>query len=136
MERTIRTPESSSVIVGVDGSAPARGAALWAAAEAVLRGRPLHIVHGADTDGRALYLSPLTIENVCAAGREVLDETAKAVAAGYPGLVVTTEFSRTDAVTALRHAAGPHGTIVATAVAAASARSCSAPSVSVPPPPP
>ncbi|GAA3258850.1 universal stress protein [Streptomyces lavendulae subsp. lavendulae] len=112
MERTIRTPESSSVIVGVDGSAPARGAALWAAAEAVRRGRPLHVVHGADTEGRALYLSPLTIENVGAAGRQVLDDTAKAVAAEYPGLVVTTEFSRTDAVTALRRAAGPHGTIV------------------------
>ncbi|MFD8020106.1 hypothetical protein ACFV6G_06730, partial [Streptomyces lavendulae] len=69
----------------MDGSAPARGAALWAAAEAVRRGRPLHVVHGADTDGRALYLSPLTIENVCAAGREVLDETAKAVAGGGAG---------------------------------------------------
>ncbi|MCF3178634.1 universal stress protein [Streptomyces polychromogenes] len=112
MESTIRTPDTSSVIVGVDGSAQARDAALWAAAEAVRRGRPLHIVHGADTDGRALYLSAETIERVRAAGRELLDDTAKAVAAEYPGLTVTTEFSRADAVTSLHRAAGLHGTIV------------------------
>ncbi|MEW2582940.1 universal stress protein [Streptomyces virginiae] len=112
MESTIRTPDTSSVIVGVDGSEPARGAALWAAAEAVRRGRPLHIVFGADTDGRALYLSAETIEKVRVAGREVLEDTEKAVAAEYPGLTVTTEFSRTDAVTTLHRAAGRHGTIV------------------------
>ncbi|MFD8291826.1 universal stress protein, partial [Streptomyces lavendulae] len=107
MERTIRTPESSSVIVGVDGSAPARGAALWAAAEAVRRGRPLHVVHGADTDGRALYLSPLTIENVGAAGREVLDETAKAVAGGVPRRGGCTHLLRHDPGPPPPHAPGP-----------------------------
>ncbi|MEU3772449.1 universal stress protein [Streptomyces sp. NPDC032472] len=112
MDSTIRTPDTSSVIVGVDGSAPARAAALWAAGEAVRRGRPLHIVHGADTDSRALYLSAEVIEEVRAAGRELLDATAKAVTARYPGLQVTTEFSRTDAVTTLNRAAGLHGTIV------------------------
>ncbi|MEU3911825.1 MULTISPECIES: universal stress protein [unclassified Streptomyces] len=112
MENTIRTPDASSVIVGVDGSAQARDAALWAAAEAVRRGRPLRIVHGADTDARALYLSAETVERVRAAGRELLDDTAKAVAAEYPGLTVTTEFSRADAVTSLHRAAGLHGTIV------------------------
>ncbi|MFJ3175321.1 universal stress protein [Streptomyces roseus] len=112
MESTLRTPDASSVTVGVDGSEPARGAALWAAAEAVRRNRPLHIVHGADTDGRALYLSAETIEEIRAAGRELLDDTAKAVSAEYPGLLVTTEFSRTDAVTALHRAGGLHGTVV------------------------
>ncbi|MFJ7261444.1 universal stress protein [Streptomyces globosus] len=112
MESTIRTPDTSSVIVGVDGSEQARAAALWAAGEAVRRARPLHIVHGADTDGKALYLSAETIEKARAAGRELLDDTAKAVRAEYPGLHVTTEFSRTDAVTSLHRAGGLHGTIV------------------------
>ncbi|MEW2418714.1 universal stress protein [Streptomyces sp. NPDC046866] len=112
MEGTIRTPDTSSVVVGVDGSESARGAALWAAAEAVHRGRPLHVVFAADTDGRALYLSAETVERVRIAGREVLDETAKAVGAEYPGLLVTTEFSRTDPVTSLHRAAGLHGTVV------------------------
>ncbi|NXY97156.1 universal stress protein [Streptomyces sp. BR123] len=112
MESTIRTPDTSSVIVGVDGSQPARDAALWAAGEAVRRGRPLHIVHGADTDGRALYLSSESVEKIRAAGRELLDDTAKAVTAEYPGLCVTTEFSRTDAVTTLHRTGGLHGTIV------------------------
>ncbi|RSS74750.1 universal stress protein [Streptomyces sp. WAC06614] len=112
MESTIRPPDTSSVVVGVDGSDPARSAVLWAAGEAARRDRPLHIVHGADTDGRALYLSAETVERVRAAGRELLDDTAKAVAAEYPGLHVTTEFSRTDAVSALRRAGGLHGTVV------------------------
>ncbi|MFJ6934414.1 universal stress protein [Streptomyces sp. NPDC101132] len=112
MEITIRTPDTSSVIVGVDGSEPARRAALWAAGEAVRRGRPLHIVYGADTDGRALYMAAETIERVRVAGRELLDDTAKAVASEHPGLHVTTEFSRVDAVTSLHRAGGLHGTIV------------------------
>ncbi|MCB5163839.1 universal stress protein [Streptomyces bambusae] len=112
MESTIRTPDTSSVTVGVDGSKPAREAALWAAGEAVRRGRPLHIVYGADTDGRALYLSAETIEKVRHAGREILDETAEAVTAEYPALHVTTEFSRAGAVPTLHRAGGLHGTIV------------------------
>ncbi|WP_328964942.1 universal stress protein [Streptomyces virginiae] len=64
MEGTIRHPDVSSVIVGVDGSDSARTAAMWAAAEAVRRDRPLHIVYGADTDGRTLYLSAETVEQV------------------------------------------------------------------------
>ncbi|MFF4582673.1 universal stress protein [Streptomyces sp. NPDC001389] len=112
MESTIRTPDTSSVVVGVDGSEPARRAALWAGGEAVRRSRPLHIVHGSDTDSRTLYLSAGGVEEVRAAGRTLLDETAKAVAAEYPGLLMTTEFSRVDAVTSLHRAAGLHGTIV------------------------
>ncbi|MFD7783852.1 universal stress protein [Streptomyces nojiriensis] len=112
MESTFRTPDTSSVTVGVDGSEPARTAALWAAGEAVRRDRPLHIVYGADTEGRALYLSAETVERIRFNGRELLDGTAKAVSAEYPGLNVTTEFSRADAVTALHRAAGRHGTVV------------------------
>ncbi|WP_371675442.1 universal stress protein [Streptomyces sp. NBC_01276] len=112
MESTFRTPDTSSVTVGVDGSQPARVAALWAAKEAVRRDRPLHIVYGADTDGRALYLSAESIERVRVNGQALLDETAKAVSAEYPGLSVTTEFSRAGAVDSLHRAGGLHGTVV------------------------
>ncbi|MFB0631556.1 universal stress protein [Streptomyces sp. AB3(2024)] len=112
MESTFRTPDTSSVVVGVDGSGSARTAAMWAAAEAVRRDRPLHVVYGADTDGRALYVSAETIERVRANGRELLDETAKAVTDEYPGLQVRTEFSRADAVSSLHRAGALHGTIV------------------------
>ncbi|MFF4104626.1 universal stress protein [Streptomyces sp. NPDC001903] len=112
MDSTFRTPDTSSVTVGVDGSQSARIAALWAAKEAVRRDRPLHIVYGADTDGRALYLSAETIERVRGNGRELLDDTAKAVSAEYPGLMVTTEFSRANAVDSLHRAGGRHGTVV------------------------
>ncbi|MER6445002.1 universal stress protein UspA [Streptomyces venezuelae] len=112
MEGTFRTPDTSSVTVGVDGSQSARVAALWAAKEAVRRDRPLHIVYGADTDGRALYLSAEIIERVRVNGRELLDDTAKAVSAEYPGLNVTTEFSRAGAVDSLHRAGGLHGTVV------------------------
>ncbi|MCX4776204.1 universal stress protein [Streptomyces sp. NBC_01264] len=112
MESTFRTPDTSSVTVGVDGSQSARVAALWAAKEAVCRDRPLHIVYGSDTDGRALYLSAETIERVRANGRALLADTAKAVSAEYPGLTVTTEFSRAGAVDTLHRAGGLHGTVV------------------------
>ncbi|MFD9475189.1 universal stress protein [Streptomyces nojiriensis] len=112
MESTFRIPHTSSVTVGVDGSESARVAALWAAKEAVRRDRPLHIVYGADTDGRALYLSAEIIERVRVNGRALLDDTAKAVSAEYPGLTVTTEFSRAGAVDTLHRAGGLHGTVV------------------------
>ncbi|MFE3764373.1 universal stress protein [Streptomyces sp. NPDC059104] len=112
MEGTVRDPDISSVIVGVDGSDPARAAVRWAAAEAARRDRPLHIVHGTDTDGKALHLSAYTIERVHEAGGGLLREAAEAVAAERPGLRVTTELSRSDPVTSLHRAAGLHGTIV------------------------
>ncbi|WP_314245480.1 universal stress protein [Streptomyces kutzneri] len=112
MKHTVSGSELGSVVVGVDGSEPARQAALWAAGEAERRGRPLHIVYGADTDGRALYVSVETIERVRVAGRELLDEIAAAVKKQHPGLVATTEFGRGDPVASLHRAAGRRGTIV------------------------
>ncbi|MCX5010326.1 universal stress protein [Streptomyces sp. NBC_00555] len=112
MESTFRTPDTSTVVVGVDGSDTARTAAMWAAGEAVRRDRPLHIVYGSDTDGRALYLSAETIERVRANGRQLLDDTAKAVTDEYPGLRVSTEFSRADAAGSLHRAGALHGTVV------------------------
>ncbi len=69
-------------------------------------------MYGADTDGRALYVSVETIERIRGAGRELLDETAAAVKEQHPGLVATTEFSRGDPVAGLHRAAGLRGTIV------------------------
>lgn len=112
MEHTVSGSELGSVVVGVDGSEPARQAALWAAGEAERRGRPLHIVYGADTDGRALYASVDTIDRVRVAGRELLDDIAAAVKKQHPGLVATTEFGRGDPVASLHRAAGRRGTIV------------------------
>ncbi|MFI8388542.1 universal stress protein [Streptomyces sp. NPDC085540] len=112
MEGTKSHSELGAVIVGVDGSDPARQAALWAAAEAARRGRPLHIVHGSDTDGRVLYVSAESIEHVRRAGRELLDATAAAVTERFPGLQVNPEFSRSAPVRSLHQAAGPDGTIV------------------------
>ncbi|WP_406100800.1 universal stress protein [Streptomyces sp. NBC_01003] len=112
MEGSRSSPELGSVIVGVDGSKPARHAALWAAAEAARRERPLHIVYGADTDTRALFFSVESLERVRQAGRELLDSTAAAVKEQFPGLRVDTEFSRSAPVPSLYRSAGLHGTIV------------------------
>ncbi|MDF6040688.1 universal stress protein [Streptomyces sp. JH14] len=112
MEGTIRNPDDSSVVLGIDGSEAARSAALWAAAEAARRNQPLHIVYAGDTDSRALYLSAESIERVREAGSALLKDTADAVVAAYPGLHVTREFSRSDPVTSLHRSAGLYGTVV------------------------
>ncbi|MFD3992984.1 universal stress protein [Streptomyces sp. NPDC058548] len=105
-------PELGHVVVGVDGSPSGRTAALWAAAEADRRGRPLHAVHAADTDRRALYANAETLQAVREAGRDLLTETATAVQNRFPDLTVTRELSRQEPVAALQAAAGHRGTIV------------------------
>ncbi|WP_405533303.1 universal stress protein [Streptomyces avidinii] len=112
MNSTVNGSEFGSVVVGVDGSEPARRAALWAAAEADRRGSPLHIVYAADTEGRDLYISADTIERGRGAGSDLLDETAAAVARLHPGLHVTTEFSLSAPATSLHRSAARRGTIV------------------------
>lgn len=104
--------ELGAVVVGVDASPHARAAALWAAAEAELRGQPLGIVHAADIEGRSVLTSAETLQALWDTARDVLDETARAVRERFPDLVVTEELSRGDAVAGLRAAAGARGTIV------------------------
>ncbi|MFJ5811960.1 universal stress protein [Streptomyces sp. NPDC093093] len=104
--------ELGSVVVGVDGSEPARRAALWASDEAARRRRPLHIVYGSDIDGRVLDLSAEDAERVRAKARELLDGTAAAVQDRHPALSVSTEFSRSGPAMSLRRAAGTRGTVV------------------------
>ncbi|WGP08310.1 universal stress protein [Streptomyces sp. SH5] len=100
------------VVVGVDASASARTAALWAAEEADRRGRPLHVVHAADTDHRMLYAGVEAVQATREAGRDLLVDTVEAVGDPHPGLTVTTELSSLDPVSGLRAAAGERGTIV------------------------
>ncbi|MFE2560294.1 universal stress protein [Streptomyces sp. NPDC059352] len=113
MNRQIPTrPELGAIVVGVDGSPSARRAALWAAAEADHRARPLHLVHAADTDRRALWATAETIQAVREAGRDLLIETESAVHERHPDLAVTKELSRQEPVSGLRTAAGRRGTVV------------------------
>ncbi|WP_406090519.1 universal stress protein [Streptomyces sp. NBC_01013] len=105
-------PELGDVVVGVDGSSSGRGAVLWAAHEADRRGRPLHLVHAADTDRRAAFADAGTIRAVREAGRDLLAETASAVRDLFPDLPVTEDLSRQEPVAGLRAAAGHRGTIV------------------------
>ncbi|MGW6417357.1 universal stress protein [Streptomyces sp. NPDC055055] len=105
-------PRLGDVVVGVDGSPSGRTAALWAAAEADLRGRALRVVHAADTDRRAYWTDAETLQAVREAGRDLLIGTADAVRERHPDLSVTRELSRREAVAGLREAAGDQGTIV------------------------
>ncbi|MEU6944418.1 universal stress protein [Streptomyces sp. NPDC046316] len=105
-------PELGNVVVGVDGSSSGRTAVLWAAAESDRRGRPLHLVHAADTDRRALFANAETIQGVREAARDLLIETATTVQERFPDLAVTKELSRQEPVAGLRAAAGHRGTIV------------------------
>ncbi|WP_030299803.1 universal stress protein [Streptomyces katrae] len=112
MEGSVSGLELGSVIVGIDGSLTAHRAALWAADEAARRERPLHLLYAADTGGRALYVSTADIERIHNVGRELLRDTAAALAERCPRLSVTTEFSRSAPVPSLHRSAGRRGTIV------------------------
>ncbi|WP_330294817.1 universal stress protein [Streptomyces sp. NBC_00503] len=112
MESNRSGPELGSVVVGVDGSEPARRAALWASDEAARRRRPLRIVYGSDVDGRVLDLSAADAERVRSEARELLEGTATAVQERHPALSVSTEFSRSGPAMSLRRAAGTSGTLV------------------------
>lgn len=109
---TSESPKTGPVIAGVDGSANAAAAVLWAAAEAERRGQPLHIVHAAGTDNRAAYASVESIRLVLQHGRELLNATAARFAERFPGLLVTTELSHREPAETLHTVAGNHGTIV------------------------
>ncbi|WP_282693790.1 universal stress protein [Streptomyces sp. CC208A] len=105
-------PEPADVVVGIDGSPAARTAALWAAAEADRRSRPLHLVHAADTDRRAYWSDAETIQAVREAGRELLTGTEAAVRERFPDLVVTRLLGRRGPVDELREVAGGEKTVV------------------------
>ncbi|GAA2771163.1 universal stress protein [Streptomyces showdoensis] len=100
------------VVVGVDGSPSSRAAVRWAAAEAVLRGSGLCLVHATDTDAASGFLSRAESERCGRAGRDLLDRAAETVAAHHPALAVVTELGTGPPAASLRTAAGLTGTIV------------------------
>ncbi|MEV6202917.1 universal stress protein [Streptomyces sp. NPDC051771] len=105
-------PEPADVVVGIDGSPSARTAALWAAAEADRRSRPLHLVHAAGTGRRAYWSDTATLQAVREAGRDLLAETEAAVRERFPDLVVTRLLGRQEPVEGLQEVAGGAQTIV------------------------
>ncbi|MEW2553317.1 universal stress protein [Streptomyces zhihengii] len=105
-------PVLGAVVVGVDGSAQARAAALWAAGEADRRRTELRIVYAVDLERITRAASPRTIDEIYRAGHDLLRDTVEVVRARYPDLAVERELSRRDCVPALYETAGPHDTIV------------------------
>ncbi|MFI0901062.1 universal stress protein [Streptomyces sp. NPDC020983] len=99
------------VVVGVDGSEHSDRAAVWAAAEAEARGRPLTVVHGVGAE-RQGYWTPDEAEAVITGGGRLLDHVQSVVAERYPGLPVATTLSRSDPAAALLEAGGAEDTLV------------------------
>jgi nucleotide-binding universal stress UspA family protein len=95
------------IVVGVDGSSPAQAAVGWAAAEAAVQQRPLHVVHG--------FIWPLVRPRVSlespveglvggglqAAAEGILDDAATQARSVSPGLEVTTELVVGEAAAAM-----------------------------------
>jgi nucleotide-binding universal stress UspA family protein len=81
------------IVVGTDGSSRADLAVEWAADEATLRRRPLHIVHAAERwePDVPFHLAPGMCESLTETGERVLAEAAERAAKIRPGLLITTE---------------------------------------------
>ena len=96
------------VVVGVDGSAGARSALLWAVDECRLRRRTLVIVHATDPDDALLNAGGggPTLRTRDEVGEYVLRDHAAAAAARHPAVAVTTRLSHataSDALSELSH---------------------------------
>ncbi|MGS0686036.1 universal stress protein [Nakamurella sp. GG22] len=123
------------LVVGIDGSASARHAALWAAREAVRRHAAMKLVFAyflpaAGYAGYNPYPADM-LATMSEDGQAVLDEVTAAVHTTYPDLDVTTEVLHGDPATTLRHAAdgavltvlgGHHRSRVATALGSLAAK--------------
>ncbi|GGT88866.1 MULTISPECIES: universal stress protein [Actinomadura] len=83
---------SAPIVVGTDGSAAADRAVDWAAGEAALRHRPLHIVHAAEIWPYQVhrFVPPDAGERTSPAGQAVLLEAESRVLERRPELRVTT----------------------------------------------
>ncbi|MFI0411748.1 universal stress protein [Actinomadura sp. 3N508] len=92
------------IVVGADGSDEAGRALDWAAGEAVLRDRPLHIVHAVEIrQYRApVFVPPETPEYLNRAGHEILAAARERVQKRWPGLVTTTTLVTGEAPRALQ----------------------------------
>ncbi|PYF97368.1 Nucleotide-binding universal stress protein, UspA family [Georgenia satyanarayanai] len=86
------TDPNRPVVVGVDGSALADTAVLWAAAEAERRGTSLHVVHAfVHLHAIGGYVAVFDAAEPVEIGGEVCERAARAAREAVPGLTVTTE---------------------------------------------
>lgn len=92
------------IVVGTDGSCRADLAVEWAADEAALRRRPLHIVHAAQRweNDVPLHAAPGMCGSLTETGGHILAEAAVRAAKAHPGLPVTTELIFNAPANALR----------------------------------
>src|SRR4051794_27232161 len=95
---------TSPVVVGVDGSPPAREALRWAAYEAQRLGRPLRIVHAAEPWTYSVPFHPIpgVMETIDESGRIILAEAAAEVTGWLPDLPVRTVLDPDPPAVALR----------------------------------
>jgi hypothetical protein len=95
--------QSSPVVVGVDDSADARSAVLWAAHEAVLADAPLLIVHSPRLPSPATPIGYLeaALRASDDVGRVVLESSVALARANQPGVVVSGLLSHSDPAQAL-----------------------------------
>ncbi len=90
------TASGRPIVVGIDGSAEATEAAVWAAGEAVRRGVPLrlvavwHVVPGSDSSMMLYSVSEFVDESRDSA-REHLDAAVASATAAFPAVQVTAE---------------------------------------------
>jgi nucleotide-binding universal stress UspA family protein len=92
------------IVVGTDGSGRADVAVEWAADEAAVRNRPLHIVHAAERweYDVPFHEAPGMCESLTEAGRHVLGEAGDRAAKARPGLKITSELIFNSPARALR----------------------------------
>ncbi|MCP9982674.1 universal stress protein [Actinomadura madurae] len=83
---------SETIVVATDGSEASDRALDWAAADAVLRRRPLHIVHAVESwpYKAPLFAPPEIVEQTTQAGHGVLVAAVERVHERWPDLVATT----------------------------------------------
>lgn len=94
-----------AIVVGVDASASALQAALWAAAEAAQRREPMRLVSAVDntefTYGAWLAPTQEYLDELDAGGRQVLADVADAIHRAHPDVDVTTDLHRAGPVASL-----------------------------------
>lgn len=92
MTMTSSSGTDRPIVVGVDGSALADAAVLWAGAEAARRGTSLHVVHAfVHLHAVGGYVAVLDTADPLEIGGEVCERAARAAREAFPALTVTTE---------------------------------------------